>query len=67
MVVLYKNQLFSLDMTYFLFQSIKRSDPDYEVELFSLVDSTYKKLDRVAVRDVEDWSVARNLQALGQN
>lgn len=67
MTVIYKNQLYGLDMTYFLFQSVKRTNPDYEVELLSLVDSTYEEHSRVRIGDTEDWSVVRNLNCLGRN
>jgi len=40
-----------------MFRSIKMSQPDYEVELFLLVDSNYKYLTRVRIGDVKEWCV----------
>lgn len=66
MTVMYKNKLYSLNMTYFLFQSLQKSNPDYEVELLSICDSSYKEKTKVKMQDLEDWSVIRNLNALGK-
>jgi len=64
MIVLHKNDLWELNMPYLLFESLKRSSKNYEVELLQLNDSTYKKQIKVSIDEVEDYSVARNLQAL---
>lgn len=64
MIVLHNNQLFTLDMPFILFDSSKRTNPTLEVELFTLSSSTYQEKKIVPVKDVEDWSIARNLQAL---
>lgn len=64
MIVLHKNHLYDLDMPFLLYQSFKKSSPDVEVKLIQRTTSTYKKQLSVALREVEDYSIARNLQAL---
>lgn len=54
----------SLDIPFQLFESLKQSSPSYEVELIPLTQSTYKELKRAKIVDVEDYSIARNLNAL---
>jgi len=67
MTVLYNNELFQLDMPYMLFQSWKLNSPQREVEILQLTSSTYRRQEKVAINFLEDWSVERNLQALGHN
>jgi len=57
MTVIYNELFYSMEMTQFMFRSIKMSQPDYEVELFLLVDSNYKYLTRVRIGDVKEWCV----------
>ena len=66
MIVLYKNEMFQLDMPYRLFESWKENSPQQEVEILQLTSSSYRRQEKVEVRFLEDWSVARNLQALGR-
>lgn len=67
MTVLYKNQLFKLDYDYDLFQNLKRTNPNLRVKVSPVSDSTYTYDEEIELKDLEDWSVARNLSALGQN
>jgi spore coat polysaccharide biosynthesis protein SpsF (cytidylyltransferase family) len=67
MIVTYKNDLWSLEMPYLLFESLKKSSQNHQVELLQLNNSTYKKQVTVSVDEVEDYSIARNLQALANN
>jgi len=64
MTVLHNNQLFSLDMPFTLYESFKRNNPTLEIEILTLSSSTYQEKKIVPIKDVEDWSIARNLQAL---
>lgn len=64
MIVLHKNELYQLEMPYLLFESFKNSHENHEVELLQLTNSTYKKQIKAPISEVEDWSIARNLQAL---
>lgn len=64
MIVLHKNGLYQLSMPFLLFESLKRTNPDNEVELEELTQSTYKKQVTAPLRDIEDYSIARNLEAL---
>jgi hypothetical protein len=66
MIVLWKNGFYQLEMPYLLFESWKRTEPNREVEILELTASNYKELKKVEVREVEDWSIVRNLQALGR-
>lgn len=67
MTVIYQNQLYGLDMCDFLFQNLKKTSPDVEVDLTLLSDSTYTYKTRVRIGDLEDWSIVRNLNALNKN
>ena len=67
MTVIYKNELYGLDICSFLFQNLKRTSPDLEVELTPLSDSTYVSPKKATIKDCEDWSIVRNLNALNQN
>ena len=67
MVVLWKNELYQLEMPYRLFESWKLNSPQRVVEILQLTDSTYRQLKKAKVGDLQDWSVERNLQALGRN
>ena len=67
MIVLHKNEMYSLEMPFQLFQGMKDSDPDYEVELLQLTQSSYKRKTKAKLQEVEDYSVARNRQALSPN
>lgn len=67
MTVIYHNKLFNLDYDYQLFQNLKKTNPDLKVKVSSLSDSTYTYEEEIPLKEVEDWSVVRNLQALGRN
>lgn len=67
MTVIYKNQLYGLDFDYQLFQNLKSTNPFMTVKISSLNDSTYSKEEEVELHDLEDWSVVRNINALGRN
>lgn len=64
MIVLHKNEMYQLDMSFLLFESLKKNPHNHEVEITQLTASTYKKQVTVPISEVEDYSVARNLQAL---
>lgn len=64
MIVLYNNQRWELDMSYDLFEVLKRTDPYKEVSIQSLTPSMYREKRKVKIIYLEDWSVARNLFAL---
>lgn len=66
MKVLYQNKLYDLEIPFMLFESLKRTAPNSIVELMESNQSTYKERIEVPVKDVEDWSVHRNLQALNK-
>jgi hypothetical protein len=67
MTVIYKNQLYGLDLCAFLFQNLKKTSPDFEVNLTPLSDSTYISSTKAKIEELEDWSIVRNLNALNQN
>ena len=67
MIALYKNQLFELEMPWRLFQSLKKSSPDSEVKLLKLTDSSYKEQVSAPLGEVDDWTIVRNMSALGRN
>ena len=65
MIVIYENELCTLEMDYDLFECMQRDCPDAEVEIFPLTSSTYKRQIICCIGDLEDYSRARNLLALG--
>jgi hypothetical protein len=68
MIVLWNNGLYELEgMPFVLFKSLQRSEPSRDVEIIELTQSTYKQQKKVPIKELEDWSEARNLQALGLN
>lgn len=66
MKVIYKNQTWELDMPYQLFESLKANRSDREVEITEVTQSTYKRVKLVPISKLEDYSVERNLRALGR-
>jgi len=66
MVVIYKNQFFTLNMRYLVFENLRTHCPQCEVEIETLTDSTYKEQKKVPVGELKDHSVERNLAALGK-
>jgi len=64
MKVLYDNQLWELDMPFLLFQSIKMTSSNKLVTLDEVTQSSYKKQVLAPISMVEDYSVARNMNAL---
>lgn len=64
MIVIYKNELYQLDMSFMLFESLKRCNHNHQIEIEQLTSSTYKKHETVSISECEDYSIARNLQAL---
>ena len=64
MVVIYKNDLYTLNMRYCIFESLKKSNPDMVVEIETLTSSTYKQVKEVPLSDLFDYSIERNLNAL---
>lgn len=65
MIVIYKNDLCTLNMDFALFECLQRDCPQCDVEIYPLTASTYKKLIICDICDLEDYSIARNLNALG--
>jgi hypothetical protein len=66
MVVLWKNKLWKLEMPYMLFQSLQKTSPQTIVKIEELTPSMYKEEKKVPINELEDWSVVRNLCALGR-
>lgn len=66
MIVVCKNEngRFELNMPFLLFESIKRCKPRTIVDLLEVTQSSYKKEIHVEIADCEDYSVARNTEAL---
>lgn len=64
MIVLYDSQLYELNMPYQLFETYKEKHPNFVLELVEITQSCYKKILKIQIQFVEDFSVARNLQAL---
>ena len=68
MIVLYENELWVLEnMPFRLFQNLQRTKPNLEVQIIELTQSTYKWETWVMICELEDRTIARNLQALGRN
>jgi hypothetical protein len=66
MVVLGRNKLWELDMPFVLFCDIKEKHPDTLMVVEELTESMYKEKKEIPIRELEDWSVARNMEALGR-
>lgn len=66
MLVCHKNELWDLNIPLILFESFKRDNQSRPVEILEHNSSSYKKKQRVDVRDVEDYSYVRNMVALGK-
>lgn len=67
MLVLYKNNIYSLDMTYILFANLREGLPKMEVELYGVTDMDYIDKPLIApIGELNDYSVERNLKALGK-
>lgn len=64
MVVLYNNGMYDLDMSYILYESLKRTSPTFRVTLTEKNQSTYKKIVSTEIKNVIDYSIARNIAAL---
>jgi hypothetical protein len=64
MIVLYKNDLFELNMPFLLFESLKKSRSHSSVTILQVTQSTYKKELTVEINECEDYSIVRNLEAL---
>jgi len=64
MLVIYKNDFYTLDMQYCIFAGLRESCPECDVEIIHLDPSTYKKPLRVSIGELNDYSVERNLNAL---
>jgi len=67
MVVLCRNKMWELDMSFRLFSSLQKTDPDCEVEIIELTASMYKQKIKVPISELNDYSVVRNLNALSKN
>jgi len=67
MIVLWNNKLWNLDMSYDLFKNLQQESPLAEVKIEELTPSMYKQEKRVPISELNDWSVVRNLSALGRN
>lgn len=67
MIVIFRNELYQSEMSYLLFQSLKNDKHYHEVELLQLTNSTYKRQVTAPISECEDYSIARNLQALNKN
>lgn len=65
MVVLCRNKLWNLDMPWLLYDSLKKHNPNEYVIIEELTQSSYKEQIEVPIKEVEDYSEARNKMALG--
>jgi len=59
--------MYQVEMPYRLFESLKRKSSNHQVEILELTQSTYKKQEKVNLCELEDWSIARNIEALRRN
>lgn len=66
MIVLYDNKLWEADIPFELYESFKVSSPEVLVRLEELTPSMYKERKKVAIKYIEDYSVARNKNALNR-
>lgn len=66
MLVLYDNGLWDLNIPFILFDSFKRNHEEKEVEITEHTNSSYKRQKKVSVQEIEDYSIVRNLVALGR-
>ena len=64
MIVIFDYQLYELDLPFLIFESYKKKKPDFVVELVEITQSCYKKILHAYIKDIEDYSLYRNLQAL---
>lgn len=64
MIVLHKNKFWELDMPFLLFESVKALKPNTSVTITEITQSSYKYQRKIKIIELEDYSVARNLQAL---
>lgn len=64
MVVIYKNEFYVLNMRYFVFEHLKKSFPQMEVEVETSTNSSYKEVKKIPIGELSDYSVERNLAAL---
>lgn len=66
MVVTYEGRKWELDMCYQLFESLKKQNPRMKVEVLETCGSSYKRMVVVPIGELKDYSVERNLHALGK-
>lgn len=64
MIVLYQGSMYELDMSYMLYESLKKISPKYRVTLTEINKSTYKKVVCTSIKNVIDYSTARNITSL---
>ena len=64
MIVFYNNKKYDLDMPFRVFWDLQNLCPQHEVEITERTSSTYKKVISVPIWKLEDYSIARNKQAL---
>ena len=62
MIVLHKNEMYNLNMTYMWFEHLQRNEPRKEVELSPLSNNDAKI--KAPAGEVFDYSRERNLNAL---
>lgn len=66
MVVIWKNGLWNLDEDYDVLVNLQKNNPSLTMKITELNDSTYKKEVDAPISELKDYSVERNLQALGR-
>ena len=66
MIVFYDNKLWEADIPFELYESFKVSSPEALVMLEELTPSMYKERKKVAIKYIEDYSVAGNKNALNR-
>lgn len=64
MQVIYKHKVWELNMPFLLFQSLKERKSGMTVNLEEVTQSSYKEITSVAIKELEDYSIARNIDAL---
>ena len=64
MTVIYNNERYQTDLSFNLLENLKKIMPDMSVTITTDNGSSYKKVLSVPVKELEDWSIVRNMEAL---
>jgi hypothetical protein len=66
MLVLYENKLWNLEMSFALFENLKKTSPKMKVLIIESTASMYKSIKKPEIGELEDYSIVRNKCALGK-